>query len=68
MAALAVGLAFFRDRMRLIVRAVACTVLLVAVGALFSLQISGSAVPRGGHFQYPSCSPTWRASEVRRGG
>ena len=41
---IAVGLAFFRDRMRLIVRAVACIVLVVAVGTLFSLQISGASV------------------------
>ena len=39
-----VGLAFFRDRMRLIVRAVACIVLVVAVGALFSLQISSASI------------------------
>lgn len=46
-AALAVGLAFFRDRMRLIVPAVAVTVLLVGFGALSSLQIAGSAASQG---------------------
>ena len=39
-----VGLAFFRDRKRLIVRAVACIVLVVAVGTLFSLQISSASI------------------------
>lgn len=40
---IAVGLAFFRDRMRLVVRAAACTALVVAIGALFSIQVSGTA-------------------------
>ncbi|MGH3217608.1 MAG: O-antigen ligase family protein [Streptosporangiaceae bacterium] len=38
-----VGLAFFRDRMRLVVRAVACIALAAAIGVLFSLQVSGTA-------------------------
>lgn len=42
-AGLAVGLAFFRDRIRLIVRAVAVTILLVGLGTLSSLQIAGNA-------------------------
>jgi O-antigen ligase len=47
---IAVGLAFFRDRMRLVVRAVACVVLIAAVGALFSLQISGTTSSLGRTF------------------
>ena len=47
---IAVGLAFFRDRNRLIVRAVACVVLIVAVGVLFSLQISGTTSSLGRTF------------------
>ena len=46
-----VGLAFFRDRMRLIVRAIACMVLVAAVGTLFSLQISSASI-----FQHRSFS------------
>ena len=42
-AGFAVGLAFFRDRIRLIVRAVAVTILLVGLGTLSSLQIAGNA-------------------------
>jgi len=49
-AALAVGLAFFRDRMRLVVPAVAVTVLLVGFGALSSLQIAASAASQGRAF------------------
>jgi O-antigen ligase len=43
LAGLAVGLAFFRDRMRLIVRAVAVTILLIGLGTLSSVQIAGNA-------------------------
>ena len=49
-AGLAVGLAFFRDRMRLIGRAVAVTALVVSVGTLLSLQIVGTTASQGRAF------------------
>ncbi len=49
-AGMAVGLAFFRDRARLIVRAIAATVLLVVVGSLLSVQIVGSSASQGRAF------------------
>jgi hypothetical protein len=49
-AGIAVGLAFFRDRMRLIVPAIAVTAVVVGVGTLLSLQISGSAASQGRAF------------------
>jgi hypothetical protein len=49
-AGLAVGLAFFRDRMRLIVPAVGATILVVGIGALASPQIPGTAASQGRAF------------------
>lgn len=50
LAGLAVGLAFFRDRMRLIVPAVAATALVIALATLGSLQIVGTAASQGRAF------------------
>jgi hypothetical protein len=50
LAGLAVGLAFFRDRMRLIVPAVGATILVVGIGALASAQIAGTAASQGRAF------------------
>jgi O-antigen ligase len=49
-AGIAVGLAFFRDRRRLIVRAAAATALLIGAGTLLSVQIAGSAASQGRAF------------------
>ncbi len=49
-AGITVGLAFFRDRMKLIVRAVAAGVLLILIGTLLSLQIAGSSASQGRAF------------------
>ena len=56
LAGLAVGLAFFRDRMRLIVQAFIATILLVALGALTSLQIAGTSVSQGRAFSVSQLS------------
>ncbi len=45
-----VGLAFFRDRMRLIVRAAAVSVLVIGIGTLLSFQIAGSTASQGRAF------------------
>jgi O-antigen ligase len=48
--ALAVGLAFFRERMRLIVPAVAATILVIGLGTLVSFQIAGGKASQGRAF------------------
>jgi O-antigen ligase len=53
LAGLVVGLAFFADRMRLIARAAAATILVVGIGTLASLQIAGTAASQGRAFSVP---------------
>lgn len=49
-AGITIGLAFFRDRVRLIGRAIAATALVVVIGSLLSVQLAGSAASQGRAF------------------
>jgi hypothetical protein len=49
-AGIMVGLAFFADRMRLIMRAVAVAALMIGLGTLLSFQIAGNAASQGRSF------------------
>ena len=62
-----VGLAFIKNRLRLIMQAVAVLALGLGLATVLSLKVpSAGRMPRRGRSRRRSCSPTWGASSASR--